>query len=546
MSASSKKKLRKEQEAVKLTEKQLTAQKEAKKTNLYTIAFVAVLAVLLVVAIWVGISQTIANSGVRERNTTALTVGDHKISNAELSYFYISAVNNFYSQYGSYASWIGLDLSKPLNEQILDETTGQTWADDLLDTAKANARAAYAMADAAEAAGFVLPESEIASIENSISTMKLYATLYGYSDTKAYLKAMYGNGSTEESYREFLELTALADAYYSYYAESLTYDESDLRAVDAENYGAYSSYTYNAYYMAASKFLEGGTTDENGSTTYSDEEKAASVTAAEEAAKALTGEDITSVAGLDAAIAALPFNADTEAASTAYTDVLYSTVSTTYAEWLSDESRQEGDKAYFASSTTSTDEDGNETTTINGYYVVYYTSTNDNTFPLSNVRHILAAFEGGTTDETTGSTTYSDEEKAAAKAEAEQLLAEWEAGDATEDSFAELANTKSDDGDGTTGGLYENISPQSNYVTNFKDWALEDHEPGDTGIVETEYGYHVMYYVGDTAYTYRDYLIETQLRSADLTEWYNTTVDAMTSTDGSFKYIRMDLVLSSS
>ena len=40
MSASSKKKLRKEQEAAKLTEKQLTAQKEAKKTSLYTTAFV--------------------------------------------------------------------------------------------------------------------------------------------------------------------------------------------------------------------------------------------------------------------------------------------------------------------------------------------------------------------------------------------------------------------------------------------------------------------------------------------------------------------------
>ena len=34
MSASSKKKLRKEQEAAKMTEKQLAAQKEAKKTSL--------------------------------------------------------------------------------------------------------------------------------------------------------------------------------------------------------------------------------------------------------------------------------------------------------------------------------------------------------------------------------------------------------------------------------------------------------------------------------------------------------------------------------
>lgn len=545
MSASSKKKLRKEQDAAKLTERQQAAQKEDRKTNLYTIAFIAVMALLLVVAIAVGINQTITNSGIREKNTTALTVGSHNISNAELNYFYIEAVNNFYSQYGSYAAMFGLDTSKPLDEQIVDESTGRTWADDFLDTAKSNAQAVYALVDAADAAGFSLSEEEAASVENSLSTLKLYATLYGYSDAGAYLKAMYGNGATEDGFLEYSMRNALANAYYSKYAADLTYDESELRAVDAENYSAYSSYTFNHYYLAVSKFLEGGTTDENGTTTYSDEEKAASVAAAEEAAKALTDGDIASVADLDAAIAALPINAETKAASTGNVDTLYSSINSIYADWLADESRKEGDKAYFASISTSADENGNETSTVNGYYVVYYTSTNDNTFPLSNVRHILVSFEGGTTDDTTGTTTYSDEEKAAAKTEAEEILAEWKAGAATEDSFAELANTKSDDGDGTTGGLYENISPDSNYVTNFLNWALDDHQSGDTGIVETEYGYHVMYYVGDTEYTYRDYLIENKLRNADLTEWYNETVEAMTVTEGSTKYIRTDLVLSS-
>ena len=42
MSASSKKKLRKEQDTEKLTQKQLAARKEASTTRLYTVAFVAV------------------------------------------------------------------------------------------------------------------------------------------------------------------------------------------------------------------------------------------------------------------------------------------------------------------------------------------------------------------------------------------------------------------------------------------------------------------------------------------------------------------------
>ena len=48
MSASSKKKLRAEENAAKLTEKQLSERKEAKKLRIYTIAFGVVLAVMIV------------------------------------------------------------------------------------------------------------------------------------------------------------------------------------------------------------------------------------------------------------------------------------------------------------------------------------------------------------------------------------------------------------------------------------------------------------------------------------------------------------------
>ena len=53
----------------------------------------------------------------------------------------------------------------------------------------------------------------------------------------------------------------------------------------------------------------------------------------------------------------------------------------------------------------------------------------------------------------------------------------------------------------------------------------------------------MMYYVGDTDYTYRDYQIETELRNADVSEWYSQTVEAMPMTDGDTRYIRTDLVL---
>lgn len=545
MSASNKKKLRKEQEANKLTEKQLAAQKEARNTKLYTLAFLIAMAAILVIAIVVGVNQSMTSNGVRERNTTALTVGSHKLSNAEMNYFYIDSINSFLNTYGSYAAMFGLDTSKPLNQQTYSEEDGTTWADYFLTSAQGSAQATYAIADAAQAAGFSLNDDQKANLDANITAINLYATAYGYKSGEEYLKAMYGTGARMSSYKNYCELSALASAYQNHYASELSYTDADLRAAEADNPSAYSSFSYNTYYLAASRFLEGGTTDENGSVTYSDEEKAASVSAAEEAAASLTAAE--SLQDFDEAIAALPINAESSSASsTAYTDVLYSSVISTYRDWITDSARQEGDITVIPSTSTSTADDGTETTTTNGYYVIRFVGSNDNNFPLSNVRHILAAFEGGTKDSYTGATTYSEEEKAAAKAEAEAILQEYLDGDATEERFAALANEKSDDGDGTTGGLYENISPNSSYVTAFRDWAVADHAPGDTDIVETEYGYHVMFYVGDSDTLYRDYMIENDLRNQDTSEWYTETVNAAEITVGNTSYIRSDLVLHAS
>ena len=90
------------------------------------------------------------------------------------------------------------------------------------------------------------------------------------------------------------------------------------------------------------------------------------------------------------------------------------------------------------------------------------------------------------------------EEKAKAKAEADKLLADWKAGKATEESFAALVHDNTDDaGSKETGGLYENFA-RGEMVANFENWAYDAARVvGDTGVVETDYGYHIMYFVGD-------------------------------------------------
>ena len=45
-------------------------------------------------------------------------------------------------------------------------------------------------------------------------------------------------------------------------------------------------------------------------------------------------------------------------------------------------------------------------------------------------------------------------------------------------------------------------------VSSFNDWCFdESRQTGNTGIIESQYGYHVMYFVGKSDTTYRDYQI---------------------------------------
>ena len=547
MSASSKKKLRKEINAAAMTEKQLLEQKESKKLRLYTAIFSIAIAVMILVVI----ASRVFSSGMIPRSTTALTVGDSKISAAELNHYYIDSVNNFLTQAGDYISMFGLDTTKALDDQFYSETDELTWADYFLDQATTSAQNMYAVYNAAKAEGFALSEEAKATIDTSVENMKLSATMYGFGSADAYINALYGEGCNEKTFRQYAEVQMTAQEYAAAKNESLTYDDAALRAEEGKNFNAYSNFTYNYAYLAASKFYEGGTENEDGTKTYSDEEMEAGRAAAEAAANSLM--TATNVAELDAAYAALEINAEVEnAKSTRQENIQYANVTTAIREWVTSADRKAGDIALIPSEYTSHDHaDGeectgdNDTKSVSGYYVVLFEGKDDNLTQLVNVRHILVSYEGGTTDETTGTTTYSDEEKAKAKAAAEEILAAFEAGEKTEEAFAALATEKTTDpGSKDNGGLYENVYP-GQMVTAFNDWCFDAaRKTGDTAIVETEYGCHVMYFVGNSDMTYRDFMIESSLRNADLSAWETGLIDAAKLEVLNTKYVKTDLVLS--
>lgn len=551
MSASSKKKIRKEQEAAKLTERQRKAQKEAKKLKIYSIVFTVVIAVVLVAALTVMAIKGVENAGIVEKLTTALTIGDHKINTVEMNYYYKDAITNTYSQwetsYGdsisTMLSIMGLDLSMPLNEQqYYDED--RTWADYFLDMAIENAHCDYALSDAAEAAGFTMPSDAELSLQSTLGSIEMQAMLGNYPKIDMMISALYGNGANYKTYTEYLRRTTLANAYYSYYNESLTYTADQIEAQAAEHPVEYNSYSYAEYKLNYTNFLGEGTTDEEGNTTYSDEDTAAAKETAKTIADNLATN--TSLEGLDAAISALEINKDNEepVVSTKYENKLYTSLSEQYKTWLTDDARKAGDITVLEDSTTSTDEDGTETTTLNGYIVLYYTDMTDNKQTMSNVRHLLVAPEVET-DEETGEEIVTEDAWNVAKDTAEMLLEEWKRADGTEEGFIDMVKESTDDqASSETGGLYENIHRDASYEEAFLAWAIDPaRTKGETGIVKTSYGYHIMYYVGNTEMTYRDYMITEELRAADLESWFETQQETYQLTRGNLSRVDVGATL---
>lgn len=553
MSASDKKKLRKEAAAAALTEKQKKEQAEAKKLKAITISFVAIMLVIALTAASVLTVRGVNNSGIIERNTIAAVTGDHELDSIMVNYYFTDHIQNLYQQWKSdygdnlsiYISMMGLDLNAPLNAQKSSVNPDMTWAEYFLDGALNKARTDLALYDKAMEEGFKLSENEQAALDSNEQMLQLYALYGGFQNTNQYLRAIYGNGASTDSYNEYSKISTIASAYYTAYSDSLTYNDAAIREYEKDKFDNYSSFSYAIYSVNVSDCLTGGTEDDEGNKTYTDDEKAAAQKKAEEIANSL--KEVGDLDALDKAISELEINKDKEhtVTSTKNELVKYTDLPEEFQKWMADKERKNGDITVITNESTTTDADGKETKTINGYYVIGFMERSENTRPLANVRHLLVQFEGGTTD-AKGNKTYSDAEKAKAKEEAEKYLQQWKDGAATEDSFIELVKAHSDDGSKETGGLFEDIHPESPYVESFLAWSLDSaRKAGDTGVIVSDYGYHVMYYSSDDTMTYRDYMITEDLRTADVDKWYEGITKDATITVGKTNRLNLDMTVAS-
>lgn len=419
---------------------------------------------LAVVFVVVAVFLVVYNSGILQRSRTAVTIDGEKYSVADVSYYYGAAYQNFINSYGSYASLFGLDTTKSLKSQGAWGGEDQTWDEYFKDQAVENMKFVHAALKSAAEDGMTLSDEDMESFNANVEQIKAQASNAGYS-YKSYLNAIYGSVMTPSVYEENLKDNLLASKYATAHHDEISFTDDEVQSFYEENKNSYD--LVDGAYVSVSGTPAAKTDEEGNTVEATDEEKADAMKAAKEAAEAI--------------LAAYEDGGDLEKLAEEHGGIYTGSETLTYSsgvsgDWLFDSSRKAGDAEVLE------DESGSR------YYVAVFNGRQRDEAPGYNVRHILVTednLELGEGEEAT-------DEMIAAKAQ--EILDSW---DGTEDGFAALANEYSqDDGSNTNGGLYEDVA-KGTMVTNFNNWCYEDgRKAGDTGIVSSTYGQHIMYFVG--------------------------------------------------
>ena len=398
------------------------------------------------------------------RKQIAAETENHKIDNAMMLYFFNQSFNDVYSYYGEYFELMtGVDLSVSLKAQYIDETT--TWFDSILESTKSSLHSMLLLAEAANVVGFELTAEEKMMLQDRANAL----------DTSGYSSKL-----NNSDYGRALEFTALTSMYQQFLLSAFVYDDSELKAEYDENSKNYETVDYRRFAISFSE------KEDSNLPTKAEAEKLAEELAAVKSEKEylLKVEQIVKLSNPEITEEDLKTTLD----NTLYEGEFYETGSE-LADWLFNEETKVGDTHTYTSES------------VNAYAVTYLTKERNRSEELTmNSRHILFA-----------TNTYGSVE--AAKAKAEEVLKEWESGEKTAESFGKLAFKYTDDmGSLYTYGQYKNTE-RGSFVEAYDTWLFdESREVGDTTIVETDYGIHIIYFEGE-----------------GLKEWENLVYQALTN-----------------
>lgn len=465
-----------------------------------------ILGILLLVLVIAGVAASMYfGNGYKERKTVVATVNGEPVTALKAN-FYTGLAFNSSVRTGAFTD----DARSILSMVFPFGGESKPLRDSLIDNFRSQIQELVYLQQQAKAAGTEPTQEDKESIDGFFK--QLSATAKSSQMTMSdLLQKLYGPGASEETLRPFLEENVLVNRFQQNTLESYSFTDDEIEAAYQADKDQYDLVDYRLFVVNAAtpEVKKPETTGENTQEEKADEsnqeekseeseskdteEKAPELTEEEQKAQAMAEakakadqmlEQVTDEESFKAEARKLTEGAEAETLdekdATLVQNARKNMVESVVGDWLFDSARKAGDKTVVE--------------TQQGYTVLYFIQRQKDTRPDFSSRHLLVKVEAAEGQS-------EDEAREAAKAKAEDLLKQYQAGEKTEDAFAELAKANSDDpGSKSIGGLYENVKP-GNFVPAYEAWCLDPaRQEGDVDIVyvkSSNYeGYHIIYFKG--------------------------------------------------
>jgi hypothetical protein len=458
-------------------------------------AIKAVICVVLVVALICTYVATglvrkgfVASLGIPAQYFTAATItnGENKIrvKVSTYNYYFAQSYNSLkstqesYSQYGlNLADYnMDVDFDKPFSRQTTknDDDKEVTWAEYMNDEVLEAIESTYTYYLEAVAANDgkepEITEDQQKELDDTLKSYRDSAHNYGYTLSGYLVKAM-GKGVTEHVFRQEATRSYIASNYKTSLAEKSAETE-----VTADQIKTYANEHKDDYKSVDIRFFEASNEDD-----------------AKAFVKALNS-DASNFSELAAKYASSDYYKRAYAAEKGYTVLYGATKDVLKNKGLAIATHDDDDENKFSGLDKLFKAKKGDVVQYSTSVVYVLSPAKLSDMKTVTVRHILVAPE--TDEESTAATDATKEQWAAAQKKAQSILDDFNKGKKNEDAFAALVKDNTDDeGSASNGGLYENVVP-GQMVDPFSAWIFDSsRKAGDTGIVQTDYGYHILYFV---------------------------------------------------
>ena len=182
------------------------------------------------------LSYTVKNEvAEKKQNEIIATVGSQTLTNGEFQAHYWMAVYEFLDYYGYYLSSIGLDVNKPLNEQIYDEQTGKTYQQMFMEGALDSWYRYATLAEMSKEAGFKLSEEQQKYVDAVKTQVENMAQEYKYADVEEFIDKEFFPGCSMDIYMKYTQMNYQALSYYDTLYAGLMPTQEQIEAYYTEH-----------------------------------------------------------------------------------------------------------------------------------------------------------------------------------------------------------------------------------------------------------------------------------------------------------------------